>query len=242
MGHESADQGRLDGVTRLRGTGPRSRRCRVGRLPLIGWGAPAPLTTATGRSRCRWPGLCTTPGLTSPSSDHASCAPATPPVGPETNTCSSSWPCRTSPPSTSSGCRTVITQCPHCFNTLANEYPQLGGTYEVIHHSQLLAELMRRGLVPMPDGGDGAITYHDPCYLGRHNDVYLPPREVAASGAAGSLVEMPRSGNRAMCCGAGWRPILDGGAHREEGQRGAGGGGRRHRRLDGSPSPVRTAS
>ncbi len=101
------------------------------------------------------------------------------------------------------GVRTVVTQCPHCFNTLANEYPQLGGTYEVIHHSQLLAELMRRGLVPVPDGGDGAITYHDPCYLGRHNDVYLPPREVAASGAAGSLIEMPRSGNRAMCCGAG---------------------------------------
>ncbi len=101
------------------------------------------------------------------------------------------------------GVRTVVTQCPHCFNTLANEYPQLGGSYEVIHHSQLLAELMRRGLVPSPDGGEGEITYHDPCYLGRHNDVYLPPREVAASGAGGNLVEMPRNGNRAMCCGAG---------------------------------------
>jgi Fe-S oxidoreductase len=101
------------------------------------------------------------------------------------------------------GVRTVVTQCPHCFNTLANEYPQLGGTYEVIHHSQLLAELMRRGLVPTPDGDEEAITYHDPCYLGRHNDVYLPPRQVAASGAGGSLIEMPRSGNRAMCCGAG---------------------------------------
>ncbi len=73
----------------------------------------------------------------------------------------------------------------------------------MIHHSQLLAELMRRGLVPSPEDGEGAITYHDPCYLGRHNDVYLPPREVAASGAGGNLVEMPRSGNRAMCCGAG---------------------------------------
>ena len=62
---------------------------------------------------------------------------------------------------------------------------------------------MRRGLVPSPEDEAGAITYHDPCYLGRHNDIYLPPREVAASGAGGSLVEMPRSGNRAMCCGAG---------------------------------------
>ncbi len=98
------------------------------------------------------------------------------------------------------GVKKVITQCPHCFNTLANEYPQLGGSYEVIHHSQLLMELLRRErLQPPPDGLK--TTYHDPCYLGRHNDIYLAPREVIARDD--NLVEMPRHGNRALCCGAG---------------------------------------
>jgi Fe-S oxidoreductase/nitrate reductase gamma subunit len=94
----------------------------------------------------------------------------------------------------------VITQCPHCFNTLVNEYPQLGGNYEVIHHSQLLAELIREGRLSEP-AGEGKITYHDPCYLGRHNDVYMAPREVVAG--RGELVEMPRHGTRSFCCGAG---------------------------------------
>jgi Fe-S oxidoreductase len=98
----------------------------------------------------------------------------------------------------------VITQCPHCFNTLANEYPQLGGHYEVIHHSQLLADLLRSGAIePSASGTARTVTYHDPCYLGRHNDIYLAPREVAASDPQVRLVEMGRHGTRALCCGAG---------------------------------------
>ena len=99
----------------------------------------------------------------------------------------------------------MITQCAHCFNAISNEYPQLGGSYEVVHHSQLLAELLTQGRLEAPARADGAakrIAYHDPCYLGRHNDIYLAPREVAGSGSM-ELVEMPRHGTRALCCGAG---------------------------------------
>jgi Fe-S oxidoreductase/nitrate reductase gamma subunit len=104
------------------------------------------------------------------------------------------------------GVTRVITQCAHCFNTIANEYPQFGGSYQVVHHSQLLAELLAGGGLPTPSRADGApkkIAYHDPCYLGRHNDVYLAPRSVIASSGAGELVEMPRHGTKALCCGAG---------------------------------------
>ncbi|CAN5261590.1 heterodisulfide reductase-related iron-sulfur binding cluster [soil metagenome] len=101
------------------------------------------------------------------------------------------------------GVQKVITQCPQCFNTLANEYPQMGGEYEVVHHSQLLAELLTKKAVTARGGGKGrTVTYHDPCFLGRHNDIYLAPREVAAA-AGGEMVEMPRHGTRALCCGAG---------------------------------------
>jgi Fe-S oxidoreductase len=103
------------------------------------------------------------------------------------------------------GVKKVITQCAHCFNTIANEYPQLGGNYEVVHHSQLLAELLNQGRIDQPirdDGRPKKIAYHDACYLGRHNDVYLAPRQVV--GATGAeLIEMPRHGTRALCCGAG---------------------------------------
>ncbi len=103
------------------------------------------------------------------------------------------------------GVSRIITQCAHCFNTLSNEYPQFGGDYEVVHHSQLLAELLRqRRLDPptKPNGETKKIAFHDPCYLGRHNDVYVAPREVAGSGGS-EIVEMERNGTRALCCGAG---------------------------------------
>ena len=104
------------------------------------------------------------------------------------------------------GVTRVITQCAHCFNTIANEYPQLGGSYEVVHHSQLLAELLAQGRVPAPTREDGEtkrVTFHDPCYLGRHNDIYRSPREVIGSSDSIEMVEMPRHGTRALCCGAG---------------------------------------
>ncbi|MBK1784722.1 (Fe-S)-binding protein [Prauserella cavernicola] len=98
--------------------------------------------------------------------------------------------------------RKIVVTCAHCFNTLANEYPDLGGDYEVVHHTQLLNRLVReKRLTPVAPIAED-VTYHDPCYLGRHNKVYEAPRElVGASGAA--LREMPRHGDRSMCCGAG---------------------------------------
>jgi Fe-S oxidoreductase len=100
------------------------------------------------------------------------------------------------------GQRKIVVTCAHCFNTLANEYPQVGGTYEVVHHTQLLNKLVReRRLVPVAPVTED-VTYHDPCYLGRHNKVYEAPRElIGASGA--KLREMPRHEERSMCCGAG---------------------------------------
>ena len=104
------------------------------------------------------------------------------------------------------GVKKVITQCAHCFNTISNEYPQFGGHYEVVHHSQLLAELLGQGRISVPVKANGQpkkIAYHDPCYLGRHNDIYLAPRNVIGASGDIELVEMPRHGTRALCCGAG---------------------------------------
>ena len=98
------------------------------------------------------------------------------------------------------GVKKIIASCPHCFNTLANEYPDFGGNYEVVHHSEFLAELVRDGRLA-PAGSETSITYHDSCYLARHNDVLEGPRELVA--AVGKPVEMRRSGKNTFCCGAG---------------------------------------
>ncbi|WP_064443250.1 (Fe-S)-binding protein [Rhodococcus sp. YH3-3] len=98
--------------------------------------------------------------------------------------------------------RKIVVTCAHCFNALGNEYPEVGGDYEVVHHTQLLNRLVRqKKLIPVASVSED-VTYHDPCFLGRHNKVYDAPRELMeASGS--KLVEMPRHGERSMCCGAG---------------------------------------
>jgi Fe-S oxidoreductase/nitrate reductase gamma subunit len=98
----------------------------------------------------------------------------------------------------------IVVQCPHCFNTFANEYPQLGGHYEVIHHSQLLEQLIADGRLDLTGASlPERIVYHDSCYLGRHNDIYAAPRKVLGSLAGIDIVEAPRSGSGSRCCGAG---------------------------------------
>jgi Fe-S oxidoreductase len=97
----------------------------------------------------------------------------------------------------------VIASCPHCFNTISREYPQLGGNYEVIHHTQLLAKLVEDGKLTPVTRVEEKITYHDPCFLGRHNKVFTPPREIIDAVPGTSAEEMHRCKNRGFCCGAG---------------------------------------
>ncbi|HPJ51855.1 MAG TPA: (Fe-S)-binding protein [Flavobacteriales bacterium] len=102
------------------------------------------------------------------------------------------------------GVRRIVTACPHCFNTIRNEYPELGGSYEVLHHSQFLNTLLREGRLKVEGGSfrGKRITFHDPCYLGRGNGEYEAPRELLAKLDA-ELVEMKRSRAQGLCCGAG---------------------------------------
>jgi len=103
------------------------------------------------------------------------------------------------------GIKKIVTACPHCFNTLKNEYPALGGNYEVIHHTTLLQQLIDEGKIKLKEGGSfkgKKITYHDSCYLGRSNNIYEAPRKVLEALDA-ELVEMKRCKSNGLCCGAG---------------------------------------
>jgi len=103
------------------------------------------------------------------------------------------------------GIKKIVTACPHCFNTLRNEYPELGGQYEVIHHATFLQQLIEEGKIKMKEGGSfigKKITYHDSCYLGRANNIYEAPRKVLQALDV-ELIEMKRCKSNGLCCGAG---------------------------------------
>lgn len=101
------------------------------------------------------------------------------------------------------GVKKIITQCPHCYNTFKNEYPRFGGKFEVVHHTQLIANLLRDGKLKLRQGNEPVITFHDPCYLGRYNDEYEAPRAIIRALSREKLVEMPRSRAKSFCCGGG---------------------------------------
>jgi len=97
----------------------------------------------------------------------------------------------------------IVTGCPHCYHTIKNEYPQFGGNFEVVHHTQFIAGLLSENKLSIPRGNGSIITYHDPCYLGRYNNIYKPPRQILESIPDTSLVEMEQKKGRSFCCGGG---------------------------------------
>jgi len=99
--------------------------------------------------------------------------------------------------------RKIVTHCPHCFNTLKNEFPQFGGTYEVLHHSVVIDRLIKDGRIRPTKPIAQTVAFHDSCYLGRYNGIFEPPREVARAVPGLRLVELPRNRERGLCCGGG---------------------------------------
>jgi Fe-S oxidoreductase len=97
----------------------------------------------------------------------------------------------------------VLTVCPHCYNTIKNEYPQFGGNFEVIHHSQFISSLVSEGKIKLPGQNDWKLTFHDSCYLGRHNNIYNEPRALLHAANKGGISEMERSHSNGFCCGGG---------------------------------------
>ena len=103
----------------------------------------------------------------------------------------------------SRGVKEIITSCPHCYNTLKNEYPQYGGDFKVVHYTELIADSVRQGKLRLTQELDSILTYHDPCYLGRYNKIYSAPREVLRTIPHATVREMDRSGSQSFCCGGG---------------------------------------
>jgi Fe-S oxidoreductase len=101
------------------------------------------------------------------------------------------------------GVKTIVTQCPHCFNTIKNEYPEFGGNYRVISHTELINELIQSKRIKLSKVMNEKLTFHDPCYLGRHNGVFDAPRQALEAVPGVAIIEMQRSKRESFCCGAG---------------------------------------